>query len=267
MFRKTKLRGPLGRIYPIFIISAHVLAIVEFVVRERLIDSGMDIFRGPVYSTVIASLFFAVMGAYQWWRYHLWVYFVLGIVAGASTLQSMCQYTDFFTLQSYIINIMLVVIFIIATWNILAGQERFEAKSRRLFKLAVDSIEETNAGFTARPYSAGNAKFTPAELLGFARYLKSKHIVNPVYRREGTYLCFSLGKSLLTDPDPSEVSYVFFSDKGEVNVHIAAYDYKQYTKRFSFDRLCSSLGETMQRFFDYYKEGSEGRIIDELKSV
>ena len=71
----------------------------------------------------------------------------------------------------------------------------------------------------------------------------------------------------MRDPEPSGVSYVFFSEKGEVSVHIAAYDYKQYTKRFSFDRLCSSLGETMQRFFDFYKQGNEERIIDELKSV
>ena len=185
MFRKTKLRGPIGRIYPIFFISVYILAVVEFLIREQLILDGMDILRGPLIITVIASLFLVVMGIYQWWRYHLWIYFALGLIAGVSTLQSMCQYTDFFTMQSYIINIMLVVIFIVATWNILAGQERFEIKARRLFKLAADSIDETNAGFTARPYSAGKAEYTTEEQAGFARFLKSKHIVNPVYRNEG----------------------------------------------------------------------------------
>ncbi len=267
MFRKTKLRGPIGRIYPIFIISAYVLAIAEFLIRKELFLDGMDISKGPLIVTIIASLFFAVMGAYQWWRYHLWVYFGLGLLAGVSTLQSMCQYSDYFTPQSYIINIMLVVIFIVITWPVLAGQERFEIKARRLFKLAADSIDETSAGFTARPYSAGKADYTSEELAGFARYLKSKHIANPVYRKEGIFMCFSLGRSLMLDPEPSSVSYVLFGSDGNLSVHMAAFDYKQYTRRFTFDQLCSSLGDTMQRFLEYYKDGHENRIIIELKSV
>jgi len=267
MFRKTKLRGPIGRIYPIFFISANILAVGEFLIRQELILDGMDLSRGPLYITIIASLFLLGMGIYQWWRYHLWVYFGLGLIAGVSTLQSMCQYSDFFTLQSYIINIMLVVIFIVITWPVLSGQERFEIKARRLFKLAADSIDETNAGFTARPYSAGKAKYTPDELAGFASFLKSKHVASPVYRHEGIFMCVSLGRSLMLDPDPQKVSYALFGKDGNITVAIAAYDYKQYTRRLTFDQLCSSLGDTMQRFLEYYQEGHEERIINELKSV
>ncbi len=267
MFRKTKLRGPIGRIYPIFINSALLLAVVEFLIRRELILDGMDISKGPLFVTIIVSLFFAVMGAYQWWRYHLWVYFVLGLIAGASTLQSICQYSDFFTIQSYIINIMLVVIFIVVTWPVLAGQERFEAKARRLFKLAADSIEETDAGFTTRPYSAGKAHYTNEELAGFARFLKSKHIINPIYRKEGVFLTVSLGRSLVQNPEPGKVSYVLFGKEGEISVNISAFDYRQYTKRFTFDQLCGSLGNTMLRFLEYYQQGHEDRIINELKSV
>lgn len=267
MFRQTKLRGPIGRIYPIFIISAHVFAIVEFLIRREMIMDGMEIVKGPFFITIIASLFFLVMGTYQWWRYHLWVYFGLGLVAGVSTLQSMCQYVDYFTPQSYIINIMLVVIFIIVSWPVLAGQERYEIKARRVLKLAVDSIEETDAGFTARPYSAGKAEYSAEEVVGFARYIKSKHIAKPVYRKEGVFLTFSLGRSLMKDPEPGKVSYVLFSNEGDISVHMAAYDYRQYTKRFTFDQLCSSLGSTFERFLEYYKEGHEDRIINELKSV
>ncbi|MEN8225913.1 MAG: hypothetical protein ABFS05_11210 [Bacteroidota bacterium] len=267
MFRKSKLRGPIGRIYPIFIISAHVLAVVEFLIRRELITEGMDITGGPLYITIIASLYFLLMGIYQWWRYHLWIYFGLGLLAGVSTLQSMCQYVDYFTLHSYIINIMLVVIYIVITWPVLAGQERFEMKTRRLLKLAADSIEETDAGFTARPYSAGKADYSPEEATRFARYLKSKYVVNPVHRQEGIYMTFSSGKSLMRDPEPHEVSYVLFGKDGDISVHIAAFDYKQYTRRFTFDQLCSSLGNTFYRFLEYYKEGHEDRIINELKSV
>lgn len=267
MFRKTKLRGPIGRIYPIFFISANMLAVVEFIIRRQLISDGMEIMQGPLFITIIASLFLLVMGIYQWWRYHLWVYFLLGLVAGVSTLQSMCQYSDYFTLQSYIINILLVIILIVISWPVLAGHEKYERNARRLFKLAADNIMETSAGFTARPYSAGTAKYSHDVLTGFARFLKSKNIVNPVYRSEGIYMTASLGISPMLDPEPERISYVLFNKKGELSVHISAYDYRQYTRRFTFDQLCSSLGITMQRFLEYYKDGHEDRIINELKSV
>ena len=71
----------------------------------------------------------------------------------------------------------------------------------------------------------------------------------------------------MRNPDPDQVSYVLFGNDGNLSVHIAAFDYKQYTKGFTFDQLCNSLGNTMQRFLEYYKEGYEERIINELKSV
>lgn len=267
MFRRTKLRGPIGRIYPIFIISAHLVAVIEFWARGILRSDGMDISRGPILVTVVASLFFLVMGLYQWWRYRLWVYAGLGLIAGVSTLQSMCQYTDLFTLQSYVINILLVIIFIVVTWPVLAAQERYEAKARRLLKLVADSIEETQAGFTSRPFFAGKAKYSPEEIVGFARYIKSRHIAKPVYSAEGIFMTFSLGKSVLLDPAPEEISYVLFGNEGNISVHIASFDYRQYTRRFTFDQLCNSLGSTFQRFLEYYKDGHEERILDELKSV
>lgn len=267
MFKRAKLRGPLGRIYPIFIITVYIMAVVEFLIRRYLQQEGMDISRGPVTTTIIAALFFLIMGIYQWRRYGLWVYFGLGLLAGASTLQSMCQYTDHFTLQSYLINILLVILFIVIAWPMLSGQEAYESKARRLLKLAADSIEETMAGFTTRPYSAGKAEYTPEELLGFARYLKSKHMINPVYGTEGIFMTFSLGKSPLLDPKPRDVSYVLFGNNGDISVYISAFDYKQYTKQFSFDQLCSSLGSTFHRFLEYYKNGHEERIVDEMRSV
>ena len=268
MFNKTKLRGPIGRIYPIFILSMYALAVVEFVIRRNMIMEGWDISQGPVYTSIIAALFFVVMGIYQWFRYRLWPYPVAGLLAGISTFQSICQYIDtIFTFQSYIFSIILLVIFVIVTWPILAGHERYEMNARRLFKLAADSIMETSAGFTARPYSAGSTDYTFETLQGFARFLNSKRIVNPVYREQGIYMTISLGISPMTDPEPEKVSYVLFDKEGKITVHISAFDYRQYTKRFTFDQLCESLGSTFHRFLEYYKEGYEERIINELKSV
>jgi hypothetical protein len=67
--------------------------------------------------------------------------------------------------------------------------------------------------------------------------------------------------------EPQQVSYVLFEKTGQVTVHISAYDYKQYTERFTFDQLCNSFGTIFIRFLEYYREGQEERITVELKSV
>jgi hypothetical protein len=91
MFNKTKLRGPIGRIYPIFILSMYALAVVEFVIRRNMIMEGWDISQGPVYTSIIAALFFVVMGIYQWFRYRLWPYPVAGLLAGISGI---CTFSE-----------------------------------------------------------------------------------------------------------------------------------------------------------------------------
>jgi hypothetical protein len=126
---------------------------------------------------------------------------------------------------------------------------------------------ETSAGFTSRPYAAGKIEYSSEKIQGFARFLKSKYVAKPLYKEQGVYLLFSLGTSVMKDVEPNQVSYVLFEKTGQVTVHISAYDYKQYTERFTFDQLCSSFGTIFIRFLDYYLEGHEDRIITELKSV
>ena len=67
--------------------------------------------------------------------------------------------------------------------------------------------------------------------------------------------------------EPGQVSYALFDKSGKVSVHISAFDYKQYTERFTFDQLCDSFGKIFTRFLKYYLEGNETRILVELKSV
>jgi hypothetical protein len=268
MFNRSKLRGPVGRIYPITILSFYIIGVIEFLVRLYYIDKGYVLEKGPVYSIIAVALFFFLMGIYQYWRYRLWVFFVLGIILGYSSFQSLFAYVDwYFDGIWYAIGIIITILYIVVTWPVLAGHERFESKTRRLFKLAVDQIKDTEAGFTARPYNAGEAAYTLEEARGLARYLKSKHVALPVFRNDGVYLMFSLGKSLMTGPEPEEVSYALLWKSGEVRIHISAFDYKQYTKRYSFDQLCQSFGDIFKRFLEYYKEGHEDRIMAELKSV
>lgn len=268
MLGKTKLRGPVGRIYPIAIICVHIVLVMEMVIRRQMIKDGADLISGPVFSFIAAAAFFIIMGIYQIFRYKSWIYLVLGLLIGNATINGMASFhVGPFNAASYYISFILVILFIILNWPFLYGQERFEANSRRLFKLACDSIMETSAGFTARPFFAGKTEYSKERIEGFARFLKGKYIAKPVYREQGVYLLFSLGASLMLDIEPQQVSYVLFDKTGQLSVHISAYDYKQYTERFTFDQLCNSFGSMFKRFLEYYQEGHDDRIITELKSA
>ncbi len=275
MFRKSKLKGPVGRIYPITIISFYIIGIIEVIVRKHLFDigylekfSGPFSYPGPIYSIIGVALFFVIMGIFQMIRYKLWVYPVMGLLIGYSTLQSLYAYDYlFFTLWSYLIGIFVVALFIVINWPALKAHELFESNTRRLLKLAVDTINETDAGYTARPYFTGKIQYDYEDIQGFARFMKSKYFAFPEYRSQGIYLLFSLGTAVIKEPEPGQVSYVLFNKNGSINVHISPFDYKQYRKRYSFDQLCDSLGTTIMRFLEYYEEGNETRIRSELRSV
>jgi hypothetical protein len=268
MFGKSKLRGPVGRIYPISILCIHIILVIEIVIRRQFIKDGADIPSGPVFSFILAAAFFALMGLYQLIRYKAWIYLVLGLLIANSTINGMASFdVGPFNAASYYISLVATILFIVVTWPFLYGHERFEANARRLFKLACDSLIETSAGFTSRPYAAGTIDYSSEKIQGFARFLKSKYVVKPLYREQGVYLLFSLGASVMNNVEPKQVSYVLFEKTGQVTVHISAYDYRQYTERFTFDQLCSSFGTIFIRFLGYYQEGHEERIVTELKSV
>ena len=267
MFKNAKLRGAVGRIYPITIISFFILGIIEFFLRNNYISNGYEITTAPMVAIYGAALFFFVIGIYQWFRYKLWVYPVLGFLLMLASAHSVFAYSGIFTLEGYLLSILLVALFILAAWPTLYNHEKFEAKARRFFKLAVDQIEETSSGFTSRPYSAGEAIYTIDQAQGLARYLKSHHITMPQYSSWGVFLMFSLGRSVVKEPDPAEVSYVLFNEEGKVTVQLSSCDYKQYTNRYTFDQLCSSFGDMFKRFLEYYKKGHEERILAEFTSV
>jgi len=266
---RSKLKGPIGRIYPIAILSTYVLGACEMIIRFRLEDTYPGISTGPLYMVIVLSLFFLRMGIYQWFRYRLWVYPVINFLAATSTFQSLCNFDVFHipyvTKEGYILNILIIILFIVINWPTFAGAEKFEANARRLFKLASELLNETSDGYTERPYSAGKKSYSSKELMGFVRFINGKFIAKAYYQGNIVCLGFSMGKSLIVASDPSEVSYVQFDNEGNITVSISEYDYRQYRKKFNFDQLCASVGDIFKRFLEYYEDGNEDRIITELK--
>jgi len=264
IYKKSKIKGPMGRAYPIAILLFYILIIIEF----QIIDK-------PFIANLIAGLFFITMGIIQIFRYRLFTHLVFGILMGTGcwhilTLQYQSGLKDvlsFLSEGTYAIHVFILILFVVISWPVLYGHEKLEANARRLFKLASELIYESSDGFTARPFTAGKVKASNGEIMGFARFLSGKSIVKVFYRENGVYLAFSMGKSPLKVTDPHEISYVLFDNEENMSVHISEFDYRQYKERLSFDQLCSSLSDVFKRFCKYYNDGNDARIIVELKSV
>lgn len=268
MLANQKLKGPIGRIYPITIFSALIVVIAEILIRKSLAADGANTQLLPIFTVFAVGLFFMAMGIYQLKRYKLWVNFGIGLLFGIGCWMSIAHYAfSFITIEMYIAVIIVNVIFIIVNWNVLYTQERLDVNARRLFKLSVDQIDETSNGFTNRPFSGGKLAFSPEELKGFMRFLEGNYIGKTFRQREMTSLVFSLGISPLKVSQPDEASHVSIGTNGELSVSISKYDYHQYRKTYSFDLICASMTDAFARFLDYYKTGNESRIITELKST
>jgi len=252
----SKLRFPLGSVYPIALILTYIFALLEILITGR-----------PLYSVIFFGAFFIVIGIIQYDRYRVAAYLFLGILAGTSTWHSLIySFAPEKIPISFFIHVLIVVLFIILFWPKLSAQERLFNNARRLFKLASGLINETYGGFTDRPYSVGKIEISDKDLKGFVNFMEGKFVIRSYVADKVFHLGFSMGISPLVVSDPLEISYVRIDSERNLSVSISSFDYKQYKEKLSFDQLCFSLAEVFERFLEYYKQGNEARIISELKS-
>jgi len=139
--------------------------------------------------------------------------------------------------------------------------------ARQLFQLASQQVYEMSSGFTDRPYTGGKTNAERKDVLGLARYLSGENIL--VFESDPEIITygFSMNTSPLAVSQLKKVSYVAFDKEGNISVHISERDYRQYKNQLSFDQLCASFSTLFKQFLEYYKEGNEERIKNELKSV
>ncbi|HPM03932.1 MAG TPA: hypothetical protein PK816_17365, partial [Candidatus Cloacimonadota bacterium] len=270
MAYRSKIRMSIGWIYPIGIFSSYILLLLEFQVRQVLSQGGCEISGVPYLTIAAVSLMFILLGIIQWFRYRNWIYPVLGFLIGITTVQVSFVFPDFdspgiFKL-TYFTCFILIILFILINWNSFYSHERFEINSRRLFRLAAEKIYKTDDGYTERPYSGGRVDCTKDELLGFVRFLHGNYIIRPFYYESNVCLSFSMNTSLVVIHEGKEVSHIIIGYDGIVTVKVSDKDYRDYRERLSFDQLCTSLADIFIRFYKYYKEGLESRIMIELKS-
>ncbi len=269
MSYRSKIRMSIGWVYPIGILTSYVIGIAEWAIRSYYIRNGSDISQIPVFTYLIVALFFVALGILQLIKYRNWIYPVLGLLIGLATFQAsfaMGSDTEIFKF-TYFLTIVVIILFVVINWKTIYSHERFEANSRRLFRLASERIFEAGDGYTERHYAAGQIKSDKDELLGFVRFLHGTYIIRPFYYENYISLAFSMNTSLLVIKEPSVVSHIILEYNGNIKVKISEQDYRDYKERLSFDQLCSSMANVFIRFLDYYQKGLESRIVTELKSV
>lgn len=171
-----------------------------------------------------------------------------------------------FSPQTFNIHIMILGLFIVLLIPVFIYiPKELEANSRRLFELAAHPIDETDDGFTARPFPAGQAKYTKEEITGLAKFLTNKLIAHSRFGGDGVIIAFSTGMSHFSNIDLSEKSYISFDFAGNLSVNISKKDYQQYREQFTFDQLCDSIANTFRNFLVLYQDGRKEQIVELLR--
>lgn len=145
--------------------------------------------------------------------------------------------------------------------------KRVATRSRQIFELAAQPIDNTDNGFTARPFPAGKASYSKNEILSFAKFLHKKLIARAKIEDDKVIFTISLSGQTLIIPELQSTSYVSFDYDGNISVMMQKSDYEQYKDKLSFDQLCESLAKTFLNFFEYYKKGESEKIIETITSV
>lgn len=145
--------------------------------------------------------------------------------------------------------------------------KKISFRQRKVLETAARPVNETADGFTPRPLSAGEIKFTRQEIADFSKYLIKNLIAMYYFEEDKVYLLIDpneLTYARLFKPKYQNQTYVSFDYSGKVSVNIAAKDYKKYKEEYTFDELCQSLGNLFKRFLEYHQQGKKEEILEEL---
>jgi len=150
--------------------------------------------------------------------------------------------------------------------------KRTKWRGRDIMEAAAENVDEGEFTYTPRPRPAGKLNAGKEELLYFAQYLKRNLIALPYYDNDKILLVLvKMGEEygVLYGPNINyrERTWISVDFEGNVAVNISKEYYLDFKENLSFDQLCASLGNLFTRFYEYYKNGEEIRIIDHLNDM
>ena len=151
---------------------------------------------------------------------------------------------------------------LIITYLYFLVTKRMKWRYRDILELAAKPIEETAAGFTARPFPAGVSDYTGEDMINFGKYLSKNLIAFPLIEQKKISLMINdSGSPFFHKPNINKNTFVAFDLAGNVSVNIARNDYQKYKDELTFDQLCASLGNLFKTFLKLYQNGEQERII------
>jgi hypothetical protein len=160
------------------------------------------------------------------------------------------------------------ILFVVLMYVLITN--RIKWRYSEILELAARPVDQSDDGFTPRPFPAGPASYTQDEVTGFARFVL-KHVIAFPYFEENRVV-FVVPERMYRDffslrSDYSNDTYVSFALDGNVSVNIAKKDYQKYKEELTFDQLCQSLGNVFKEFLELYRRGEANRIIDRLNAL
>lgn len=216
-----------------------------------------------VIASVFAILHFIVLLRTRNWGHSIAMLFYLFL---ASTFLTLSFYphrllTPFFAAGGLVLFVPFMYVLI---------TNRIRWRQWEILELAARPVNETDDGFTPRPFPAGEAKYTRQEIIGLAKFMLKHVIIFPHFEQNRTVFVVpeNMFKHLLFLRRGYENdTYVSFDFDGNVSVSITRRDYQKYREELTFDQLCDSLGNLFKQFLELYQDGQKDKIIDRLNTL
>jgi len=163
-----------------------------------------------------------------------------------------------------------VIVILILFFFYMIYKKKLKNYYKSILELAARPVDDTQNGFTSRPYPAGSAEYSPQEITEFAKYCAKNLIAMPYLEENKVILVLAMDKLkdiLWSRNNYAESSYISFDAQGKVEVNIAQKEYRKYKDELTFDQLCSSLGNLFIDFLNLFRENKTGEILARLNSI
>lgn len=162
-----------------------------------------------------------------------------------------------------------LVVSLMVLYLYLLGSKKLKWRYREILELAAKPVQETEDGYTDRPYPSGKAAFSRGEITGFAKFLRKSHVTLPHFEKNRIVfqIEITVWHLFFLRYDYSRFTHVAFEYDGSMTVYISKKSYAKYKDELSFDRLCESTGNLFRDFLQCYKRGGKRKIIDRMNAL
>jgi len=194
-------------------------------------------------------------------------------------LLPICFY--FFSSMTFLSSNILEKHFLTIIFSILAGiffvllifvlsTRKMKWRYREILELAARSVNDTQNGYTTRPFPLGKTFYKKEEIIRFAKFLLKHAIAFPYFEKNRIVMVIPenmLSHFFHLNSNYLKSTYVAFDFRGNVIVNISEKEYQKYTQQLTFDQLCASLGNLFIEFLEMNKNEESNKLIEKLNDL